>query len=127
MATTTAAAIPTQAQREGARRHVAPQAPRVDIYETAEAYVLLADAPGLTFDTLELITESDSLIIRGDAGESPAADYQEFVLGAYYRSFTLSDDLDTERASATLDSGVLRIEIPKSARVKPKKIPIRTE
>jgi HSP20 family molecular chaperone IbpA len=127
MATTTAAETPTHAQREGKRRRVAPQAPRVDIYETADAYVLVADVPGLTSDTLELITESDSLIIRGEAGESPAADYQEFVLGAYYRSFTLSDDLDTERATATLDSGVVRIEIPKSARVKPKRIPIRTD
>ena len=54
-------------------------------------------------------------------------DYQEFELASYYRAFTLTDDLDAAGISATLRDGVLRIEIPKSPKAQPKKIPVRTE
>jgi HSP20 family molecular chaperone IbpA len=102
--------------------------PPVDIFETEKSYVLLADMPGVAPGGLEVVAERNELIVRGRA-ERPAstADYQEFELEDYYRAFTLSEDLDTERITATLRDGVLRIEIPKSPAVQPKKIPVRTE
>jgi len=103
-------------------------APPVDVYETDEMYVLLADMPGVQPDGLDVIAERDSLTIRGRV-ERPAAepDYQEFELSDYYRAFTLSEDLESDKVTAVLRDGVLRVEIPKSPRVKPKKIAVRTE
>jgi HSP20 family protein len=103
-------------------------APLVDVYETDEMYVLLADMPGVQPDGLDVIAERDSLTIRGRV-ERPAAepDYQEFELSDYYRAFTLSEDLESDKVTAVLRDGVLRVEIPKSPRVKPKKIAVRTE
>jgi len=74
------------------------------------------------------VTEGDELIIHGRV-ERPASppDYQEFELGDYHRAFALTEDLDTGGISATLRDGVLRVEIPKSPGVQPKKIPVRTE
>lgn len=103
-------------------------APAVDIYEVDTAYILLADMPGVGADGLEVVAERDQLVINGRV-ERPATapDYQEFELADYHRTFTLTEDLDAERIAATLKDGVLRVEIPKSPKVQPKKIPVRTE
>jgi HSP20 family molecular chaperone IbpA len=103
-------------------------APLVDVYETDDMYVLLADMPGVQPDGLDVIAERDSLTIRGRV-ERPASepDYREFELADYYRAFTLSEDLESDKVSAILRDGVLRVEIPKSPQVKPKKIQVRTE
>jgi HSP20 family molecular chaperone IbpA len=54
-------------------------------------------------------------------------DYQEFDLANYQRVFTLTEDLDPDGIAAVLRDGVLRVEIPKSPRLQPRKIPVRTE
>jgi HSP20 family molecular chaperone IbpA len=128
MATVTTA--PTQApeRREAPERAVRTMAPRVDIYETEKSYVLLADMPGVTPDGLDVVAERDELVVRGRV-ERPTTtpDYQEFELADYYRAFSLTEDLDADTTTATLRDGVLRVEIPKSPRMQPKKIPVRTE
>jgi HSP20 family protein len=120
---------PPPTTRETAEQRTARTvSPRVDIYEAEKAYVLLADMPGVTPDGLDVVAERDELIVRGRV-EPPATvpDYQEFELASYYRAFTLTDDLDTDGITATLKDGVLRVEIPKSPRSEPKKIPVRME
>jgi HSP20 family protein len=126
MATLMTTTAPTSTARpERAGRTISP---RVDIYETDKAFVLLADMPGVGAGGLDVVTEGDELIIHGRV-ERPASppDYQEFELGDYHRAFALTEDLDTNGISATLRDGVLRVEIPKSPGVQPKKIPVRTE
>jgi HSP20 family molecular chaperone IbpA len=114
--------------REQVERATRKVEPRVDIYETDKAYVLVSDMPGVAPDGVEVVAERDTLVIRGRA-ETPATapDYQEFELADYQRAFMLTEDLDTAGITATLRDGVLRLEIPKSPRVQPKKIPVRTE
>jgi HSP20 family molecular chaperone IbpA len=125
---TTTNTPPASTQPRTAERAVRTLSPRVDIYETDKAYVLLADMPGVGPDGLEVEAQRDTLVIRGRV-DRPATvpDYQEFELANYYRAFTLTEELDTAGITAVLRDGVLRIEIPKSPRVQPKKIPIRTE
>jgi HSP20 family protein len=121
-------ATATPARRETVDRALGTIAPRVDIFETEKSFVLLADMPGVAPDGLEVIAERGDLVVRGRV-EPPAAtpDYQDFELANYYRAFTLTEDLDTAGITAVLRDGVLRLEIPKSPRLQPKKIPVRTE
>jgi len=122
---TTTSRTETQAAAE---REIVTLAPPVDIYETDTAFVLLADMPGVAPDGLEVIVERNTLRIRGRAEEKTGEpEYQEFELGNYQSTFAITDDLDTERISAALRDGVLRVEIPKSERLRPKKIPVATE
>ena len=125
---TTAAPQRPSTRREMSERAVRTITPPVDIYETDKTYVLIADMPGVPPDGLEVVAEGDELIVRGRV-ERPAQtpDYQEFELGDYYRAFGLTEDLDAGGITATLRDGVLRIEIPKSPRMQPKKIPVRTQ
>jgi HSP20 family molecular chaperone IbpA len=126
MATLTTTAPSTT--RETIDHRVQTVAPLVDIYETEKDYVLLADMPGVEPDGLDVVAERETLVIRGRVKRPEVTpDYQEFELADYYRAFTLTEDLDSERIAATLRDGVLRLEIPKSPRVTPKKIPVRTE
>jgi HSP20 family protein len=127
--TTATSTAPAQAAREQLPERTSRTiAPRVDIYETEQYFVVLADMPGVGPDGLEVITERETLTIRGRV-EVPAEepDYQEFELGDYRRTFALTEDLDTENINATLKDGVLRIQISKSARTAPKKIPVKAE
>jgi HSP20 family protein len=128
MATPTTATVPASTSREAPERSTRTIAPRVDIYETDQTYVVLADMPGVGADGLEVTTERDTLTIRGRV-DRPAEEpeYQEFELSDYRRTFALTEDLDVSGITATLKDGVLRIQIPKSQRLQPKKIPVRTE
>ena len=104
--------------------------PRVDIYETDSGYVLLADMPGVKAQGLDVVAERNEAQHpwpRRAAGTANH-DYKEFELANYERSFrSHRRPRDVEGVSATLRDGVLRVDIPKSARVQPKKIPVRTE
>jgi HSP20 family protein len=125
MATTTSAPL---AARESTERAVPTLVPPVDIYETDSAFVLLADMPGVAADGVEVLTERDTLVVRGRAErQTSEADHQEFELGEYRRSFLITEDLDTAAITAKLSDGVLRVEIPKSDRLKPRKIPVHAE
>jgi HSP20 family protein len=125
---TLATTTPASTQREMAERATRTITPRVDIYENDKVYVLLADMPGVGSDGLDVMAEGDELVIRGRVNHpTTPPDYQEFELADYQRAFTLTEDLDTDGTSATLRDGVLRVEIPKSPKMQPKKIPVRTE
>jgi HSP20 family protein len=126
--TRTAPAPPAREAREPGERQARTIAPRVDIYETEKAFVLLADMPGVNADGLQVVAERHELVIHGRV-ERPATppDYQEFEPADYRRTFMLTEDLDTDGINATLRDGVLRVEIPKSPMLQPKKIPVRTE
>ena len=127
MATETMTA-PTPSEREASERAVRTVAPRADIFETDTAFVILADMPGVGPDGVEVVADSRTLTVRGSVSRSPTdaeLEHREFELADYRRAFTLTEDLDTDRISGTLRDGVLRVEIPKSERVQPKKIPVR--
>jgi HSP20 family molecular chaperone IbpA len=129
MATLTTRSTPDATRHEPAGDRARPTvAPRVDIYETEKAYVLLADMPGVAPSGLDVEAERDTLVIRGRV-ERPSTppDYQEFELADYYRVFSLTEDLDTGAITAALRDGVLRVEVPKSVQMQPKKIPVRSE
>jgi HSP20 family protein len=102
--------------------------PRCDIVETDKAFVLFADMPGVLSEGLEVIAERGDLVIRGRVEpRSEQSTYQEFEFTDYFRAFRLTEDLEPDGINATLRDGVLRVEIPKSARLQPRKITVRAE
>lgn len=101
--------------------------PAVDIYETEEELVLLADMPGVGVDGLDIDLKDNTLSLIGkiEPGQ-PEGDelLTEYRLGNYFRSFSLTDAVDQERISATLADGVLKLKLPKAQKAVPRKIPI---
>ncbi|RLB42278.1 MAG: Hsp20/alpha crystallin family protein [Deltaproteobacteria bacterium] len=102
--------------------------PAVDIYETDDSLVLLADMPGVSNEGVEIHLEDNELTIRGKVGEEPAQwnpIYTEYRSGDYYRSFTLSSVIDQDKIEATMKNGVLKVVLPKAEAAKPRKIEVK--
>jgi HSP20 family protein len=103
--------------------------PAVDIFETDAAITVLADLPGVKPDELEIDLRENILTIRGGvarAGSSNETDVlQEYEAGTFLRQFTLSDTINQGRIDAKLSDGVLRLELPKVERAKPRQITVR--
>jgi HSP20 family protein len=109
-------------------RNVKTFVPRVDIYETNDALFLIADMPGVDDKTVDVELEKNILTISGRVEDGKVKDYNlvfsEYEVGDYERTFTLSDEIDRDKIKATVKQGVLRLELPKAEKVKPKKIMI---
>ena len=104
--------------------------PPVDVIEDASGITLLADLPGVPKDKLNLHLETDSLTIEGEivlgAPQAMQSSHAEVQLPRYRRVFTLSKELDGEKATAEFRNGVLKLRIPKAEHAQPRKIEIRT-
>ena len=102
--------------------------PAVDIYETKDALHVWADMPGVHEESLNVHLDDGVLTIEGQVDlkeyDELAARYPEYNVGNYVRRFTLSSDVDTDRIVARMKNGVLAIDIPKSERAKPRRIPV---
>ncbi len=105
--------------------------PATDVYERDDALVVVADMPGVTEKDIEINLDNDVLTLTGRAEFAEPAGfdalYGEFEAGQYERVFTLSEDVDREGIKATIKNGVLRVTLPKSEKVKPRKITVQAE
>ena len=102
--------------------------PAVDIYETNDALVLLADMPGVSNDGVEIHLEDNELTIRGKVKEEKkghAPLYTEYRSGDYFRRFTLSNIIDQDKIEAVMKDGVLKVMLPKAEAAKPRQIQVK--
>ncbi len=104
--------------------------PRVDIYETNEAVVAVADIPGVDENSVEITLEKNVLTLNGYVEplhpEGYTLTYAEYGSGHYHRDFTLSNKIDQAKIEATVSNGVLRLYLPKAEPVKTRKIFVKT-
>ncbi|MBS0202785.1 MAG: Hsp20/alpha crystallin family protein [Planctomycetes bacterium] len=105
--------------------------PPIDIFETPEGLVLLADLPGVTLESLELQVQDNKLTLYGkvqpDIPSEARLIHQEYAVGHFLRSFILSDEVDHERITAKLNQGVLEVVLPQLRKSEPRRIQVTTE
>jgi HSP20 family molecular chaperone IbpA len=103
--------------------------PAVDIFEDAEGITIEADMPGVSKDRLHVQVDANTLLIEGevqiDLPEAAEALYADLRSTRYSRSFTLSNELETDKIDASLKDGVLRLHIPKHPEQRPRRIEVR--
>lgn len=116
------------AQRPSTTEHTRNQAryvaPPVDIYETPDGLVVVADMPGVTQEELDVRVENNMLTMRGQARHTFHGDrrHHEYDLVNFFRQFELHEQVDQQRISADLQGGVLTLHLPKAEAVKPRRI-----
>lgn len=112
---------------ESTRNHERYIAPPVDIYETRDGLVVLADLPGVAQEALDVRVDNNVLTIRGQARHAVPGDaiYREHELVNFFRQFELSDKVDQNRITADLKCGVLTLQLPKAEEAKPRQIEVR--
>ncbi len=106
-------------------------APPVDISETKDALTFTVELPGFRQEDLTLNIENGVLTIEGERRfekktEEKSWHRVERSYGRFIRSFSLPVNVDSERVAASLNEGVLTIDLPKREEAKPKSIPIGT-
>ena len=109
------------------RRQQEYLAPQVNIFETKEGYVLEAEMPGVNKEGLEITLEGNEITIVGHRKNEVAPGnplFRERTLADYRRVFEHDPAIDTAKISAKMEQGVLNLTLPKSERVKPRKIPV---
>lgn len=102
-------------------------APDVNIYETKEGYTLEAEMPGVNKDGLEITLEGHEITIIGRRSTEAVTGeplFRERHGADYRRVFELDPVIDTAHISARMNQGVLLLTLPKSERVKPRKITV---
>jgi len=107
--------------------HEAYVAPEVNIFETKDGYVLEAEMPGVGKDGLEVTLEGNELTITGRRhleNTNGVTIFAECNRADFRRVFELDPAIDTSRISARMDQGVLTLTLPKSERVKPRRITV---
>ncbi|MBN1485036.1 MAG: Hsp20/alpha crystallin family protein [Chloroflexia bacterium] len=100
----------------------------VDIYETAEEYVVKATLPGVAPENVDITFEAGVLTVRGEVYEEKEVEgeclCQERRFGKFARSVSLPGDVVADEIKANLADGVLTLRVPKAEETKPKKISI---
>jgi HSP20 family protein len=100
-------------------------APRVDIVETNDAVHMYAFMPGVRSENVSLHCKDGQLVLHGRCLPrrlDKRLVHQEYGVGDFYRTFTLTELVDQAKIQANIDNGVLSIMLPKVEAAKPRRI-----
>jgi HSP20 family protein len=105
-------------------------APSVDIVETENEITLKADVPGVDQKDIDIQLENGTLTLKGERKfeqEEKKKGFQrlERSYGAFVRTFTVPETVDSEKVRADYDKGVLTVTMPKKEVAKPKAIKVQ--
>ena len=105
-------------------------APPLDIYETADAYKVVAELPGFAPDQVDVTVNDGTLTIKGERKFYDETNQENFHrierrFGAFQRLVSLPQQVQADKVEAAFDKGVLTVSIPKAELAKPRKIEIR--
>ncbi len=102
--------------------------PRVDVLETENEFLLLADLPGVRPGDVDVRFEQGELTVHGRRHAAELRRRQllgEYAGANYHRVFAVTDTVAADRIEADLKDGVLTVRLPKTEAVKPRKIAVR--
>ena len=100
--------------------HMNATAPAVNVKESDTDYTMEVAAPGLKKDMVKMNIDKDGYLNVSieNKDEKKEEHYlrREFSYSSYSQSYALPEDADQEKISAEVSDGVLKIEIPKTAK-----------
>ena len=112
--------------------HVEAWMPPIDVYETADRYVVAAEVPGMRREEIEIALEDSRLTIRGrrrdrTAGSGSVVHFHQVERGhgPFARTFEFASKIDPSGVSAELSHGILTVTLPKAAAAPLRKIEVR--
>jgi HSP20 family protein len=121
-------AVDTRAE-EGSSVATSDWVPAVDIKEHDDAFVIIADIPGVDPKNIEVHMDAGMLTIKGEKESEKKDEHEgykrvERSFGSFYRRFSLPDSADAEKITAKSNHGVLEVRIGKQDKVQPRKIAV---
>ena len=106
--------------------------PTIDLYQNADDVVVKAALPGVQAHEVEISVTTDTLTLRGEMKldtekKDVTYDIREHRYGMFERSVLLPTEVQTDKAKADFENGILTITLPKAETVKPKTITIKAK
>jgi HSP20 family protein len=102
--------------------------PPVDLYETADAFVVTAELPGLRRADIDIRYHDGQLSLQGTrrTPDVPCERYHrvERGHGGFYRRFALPTQVQPDAITADLRDGVLTVTVPKAVGDGPRRIDV---
>jgi len=103
-----------------------------DIAETDKAFVIKAEIPEVNKEDVKVIVDNGVLTIRGERKQEKEEKGKKFhrverSYGSFARSFTLPDNVDETKITASFKDGMLNLQIQKTEKAKPKVIEVKVE
>ena len=104
----------------------------LDIYDDGAHFVVQTTVAGVKMEDLDITVTNDSVTVRGVRNRTHEVSDDRFYAkelywGKFSRSVVLPEEVDGEKADASLKNGLLTIKIPKKSYASTKKIKIRSE
>jgi HSP20 family protein len=104
----------------------------VDVYETPTAFVVKSAVAGVSPENLDIAITNESVTIKGSRHEDEKVKtenylHQECYWGRFSRSIILPQEIDPNKAQASLKNGILKINLPKISKTKSKKLKVKFE
>src|SRR5207249_3028190 len=101
-------------------------APPLDIYETPDAYRVVAELPGFGPDDVDVTVNDGTLTIRGERKFYDEVNEENFHrierrFGSFQRLVSLPSQVEADKVEASFDKGVLTVSIPKAEQAKPRR------
>jgi HSP20 family protein len=104
--------------------------PPVNLYESADSLVLMAEVPGVRSEDLDVSVQGNQVILRGQRSIGYPADAsahrRERQAGAFHRTVELPYAVDVDKVDATCRHGVLLLRLPKPGERQRRQISVRS-
>ena len=105
-------------------------APKLDVSETKDAYMVKAEIPGVDQKDLSVSLQNQILTIKGEKHKEKEEKDEKYhrverSWGEFTRAIALPGAADTEKVNATFKEGVLTITLPKTPAAKGTTIPVK--
>ncbi len=108
-------------------QHVPVIRPVVDIYENREEFLLYVEMPGVAKEDISIDLENNVLSLSGirQNEKQGTTRLEEFSSVEYRNSFSIPEIIEITKVTAKLESGILRLALPKLEAVKPRVIAVQ--
>jgi len=104
--------------------------PAIDVYQTKDKVVVETPLPKIDPEKVDISIENDILTIKGETEKRTEVEEKNYYRkevrhGSFYRSLALPVKVIAEKATATYDKGILKIEVPKTPEIKGRTIKVK--
>jgi HSP20 family protein len=101
--------------------------PAVDVYETRDTVVAVAELAGVAEDDIHIVVARDSLTIQGERKDTPTEGQRlyslmEIPFGPFERTVPLPAAVNPDGTTAAYRSGFLEVTMPKLSAIQPQRV-----
>lgn len=101
----------------------------LDVMEKDNQYEVHASLPGIKPEDVQITVQGNTVTIRGESGAEQERKDENWIVrerrsGSFYRSFSLPSEVDSSKATARYENGVLVLDLPKAEAAQPRRIQV---